>query len=29
MEGWWVASSVQGDTLVNGKFIWEEMEPFS
>ena len=29
MEGWWVAGRVQGNTLVSGKFIWEEIEPFS
>ena len=29
MEGWWVAGSIQGDTLVNAKFIREEIEPFS
>lgn len=29
MEGWWVAGSIQGDTLVNAKFTQEEIEPFS
>lgn len=28
MEGWWVAGSIQGDTLVNAKFTQEEIEPF-